>query len=147
MGPRGEPMTVPARWVSELLQSRFRNEVEITGWDEEALQGHAVADRGTTRINFIVNPHQDRYVEYYATNRFVWGDRRERLYADGRLKTDLETIRSVIMWNPNKGETEEDARKEYDAHNRRVADQLREAGLYPQGDVNTYLRTHDVLDP
>lgn len=137
-------MTQPADWVQELLQGRFRSDVEITGWNEETLQGHAVADRGTTRIYFIVNLHEDRYLEYYATNRFVWGDRRERLYADGRVKNELETIRPVVMWNPKKGETEEEARKDYDAHNRRVADELREIGLYPQDDINTYLRTHDV---
>jgi hypothetical protein len=140
-------MRKPAKWVQELLRRRLRSVVEIKGWNDETLRGHAVADRGATRIYFVVSSEDNGYVEYYATNRFVWGDRRERLYADGRVKDDLETIRPLIMWNPNKGETEEEARKEYDAHNRRVADELREIGLYPQDDINTYLRTHDVPEP
>lgn len=139
-------MSEPTEWVQELLAGRFRSALEFTGWNGETLQGHAVADRGATKIYFIVSSEDGGYVEYYATNRFVWGDRRERLYADGRVKTDLETIRPIIMWNPNKGETEEDARRDYDEHNRRVAEELQETGLFPQDDINTYLRTHDVQE-
>lgn len=139
--------TAPA-WVVELLDTRFKAGVEVTGWDEGTHRGHAVADGGPTRIYFVVDPDgPGAYVEYYASNRFVWGDRRERLHRDGRVERHLETIRPVMMWNPNKGETEEQARREYDEHNRRVADELRRLGLYPEGDVNAYLRTNDVPAP
>jgi hypothetical protein len=37
--------------------------------------------------------------------------------------------------------SEEAAKEEYLRHNQMVAERLRAAGLYPDGDINAYLRT------
>jgi hypothetical protein len=36
---------------------------------------------------------------------------------------------------------QEAAHQEYLKHNRRVAEELRASGLYPEGDIHAYLRT------
>jgi hypothetical protein len=78
-------------------------------------------------------------MEFYATNRMT-DDRHARIWADGYLER-LDAIRGWLGYNPNVPGSKEAAEEQYMRHNRRVAEQLRSAGLYPGGDVNAYLRT------
>ena len=50
------------------------------------------------------------------------------------------------MHDPKVPGDEQRAREEYLRHNRAIGEQLRERGLYPDGDVNAFLRTGG-LDP
>lgn len=78
-------------------------------------------------------------LEFYATHRMT-DDRHVRIWADGCLET-LDAIRGGFGYNPNVPRSKEAAEEQYLRYNRRVAEQLRAAGLYPGGDVNAYLRT------
>lgn len=67
-------------------------------------------------------------------------DRHVRIWSDGYLEP-LDAIRGGFGYNPNVPGSKEAAEEQYLRYNRRVAAQLRAAGLYPGGDVNAYLRT------
>jgi hypothetical protein len=75
-------------------------------------------------------------MEFYATHRMT-DDRRLRIYASGKTE-QRDAIRSFMFVG------KED---EYREHNRRVVDELRSLLLYPEGDINAYLRTNDVPPP
>jgi ribonuclease HII len=79
------------------------------------------------------------YLEYYATNRFVWGDKRARIYANGDVLEDLPTIEPLIVTRP--GEDPEETKRRHFEANDRVASELREAGVFPEADINAHLRT------
>jgi hypothetical protein len=53
----------------------------------------------------------------------------------------LDAIREAYAYDPKLPGSNEAAEAEYLKHNRAIADQLRKAGLYPEGDINAYLRT------
>jgi hypothetical protein len=78
-------------------------------------------------------------LEFYATHRMT-DDRHVRIWADGVLE-ELDAIWSMYGYDPKVPGAEEAARERYLAHNREVAERLRAAGLYPDGDINAYLRT------
>ena len=79
------------------------------------------------------------YLEYYATHRMT-SDTRIRIYGSGRT-TELDAIWESFMFDAKKPGDEDRARQKYQAHNRRIAEELRQLGLYPDGDINAYLRT------
>jgi hypothetical protein len=49
-----------------------------------------------------------------------------------------------FVFDPKVPASEQAAKERYLAHNQAVAEQLRARGLYPEGDVNAYLRTTAV---
>jgi hypothetical protein len=79
------------------------------------------------------------YLEYYATHRMT-SDSRYRIYASGRTE-ERDAIWEMFMWDPKKPGDQARERKEYADHNARIADELKLLGLYPEGDINAYLRT------
>jgi hypothetical protein len=78
-------------------------------------------------------------LEFYATHRMT-NDRHARIWADGHLE-HLDAIEELYAYDPNVPGAKEAAHEAYLMHNRRVAEQLRASGLYPEGDINAYLRT------
>jgi hypothetical protein len=78
-------------------------------------------------------------LELYATHRMT-SDRHVRISADGTLE-ELDAIWEAYAFKPDVPGSEEAAKRRYLEHNRTVAEQLRDRGLYPDGDVNAYLRT------
>jgi hypothetical protein len=87
----------------------------------------------------------EHYLEYYATHRMT-GDTRKRIYESGRIE-DLPAIAEFYVSDPKIEGDEERAKAEYLEYNRKIADELQRLGLYPDGDINAYLRTHDVPKP
>ena len=79
------------------------------------------------------------YLEYYATHRMT-SDSRYRIYASGRI-AEQDAIWEMFGWDPKVPGDEARARKKYRDHNARVAEELKQLGLYPVGDINAYLRT------
>ena len=95
-------------------------------------------------IRFIFGADEEgSYLEYYATHRMT-NDTRIRIYGSGETKT-LDAIWEAFMWDPKVPGDENRARHEYQDHNRRIAEELRRLGLYPEGDINAYLRTEGPL--
>jgi len=82
------------------------------------------------------------YLEFYASHRMT-NDRRLRLYASGESQ-GLDAIQDMYGWKPEVPGDQEREKKRYREHNVRVAEELEALGLYPTGDINAYLRTHDV---
>lgn len=70
-------------------------------------------------------------------------DRRHRIYESGRVES-REAIQEIYMYDPKVPGSKEESHERYLEHNRRVSDELRHLGLYPEGDVNAYLRTNEV---
>jgi len=87
---------------------------------------------------------QGSYLEYYATHRMT-SDSRYRIYASG-LTAEMDAIWEMFMWDPKKPGDEARARREYADHNARIAEELKQLGLYPDGDINAYLRTEGPPD-
>lgn len=129
--------------MSDVFAARFAN------WDIRLPPGaEAAACRGTIhkagwtiRYRFGADDG-GRHLEFYAIHRMT-RDSRMRIYESGQVE-HLETIQQMVMWDPKVEGSEAEARRRYEERNRRVADELRELGLYPEWDINTYLRTHDV---
>ncbi len=85
-------------------------------------------------------------LEFYATHRMT-NDRHVRIWADGH-EQHLDAIEELYAYDPKVPGAQETAHEAYLKHNRRVAEQLRASGLYPDGDINAYLRTgQDEDDP
>lgn len=98
-----------------------------------------IRDAGWT-IRYMFDTDDDGpYLEYYATHRMT-SDSRYRVYGSGKT-AELDAIWEMFAWDPKKPGDEARARKEYVDHNRRIAEELKRLGLFPVGDINTYLRT------
>ena len=91
-------------------------------------------------IRFIFSADEEgSYLEYYATHRMT-NDTRVRIYGSGRTEA-LDAIWEMFVWDPKVPGDEDRARREYHDHNSRIAQELKRLGLYPEGDINAYLRT------
>jgi len=66
-----------------------------------------------------------------------------RIYGSGRTQ-ELDAIWEAYAWDPKTPGDEDRARRRYLDHNRRIAAELKELGLYPVGDINTFLRTEGM---
>jgi hypothetical protein len=76
-------------------------------------------------------------LDFYATNRMT-DDRHVRIWADGQVER-LEVIREGYAYNPKVQGSKEASESEHLEHNRRIAEELRAAGLFPEGDINPSL--------
>lgn len=56
----------------------------------------------------------------------------------------LETLRTMYAFRPGIPGDREQAARENRERNVRIANELEELGLYPVGNVNAFLATHDV---
>jgi hypothetical protein len=78
-------------------------------------------------------------LEFYATHRMT-DDTHVRIWADGHTEA-LEAIREAYVFDAKVPGSKEAAEEEYLRANRRIADHLKGIGLYPEGDINAFLRT------
>jgi hypothetical protein len=72
-------------------------------------------------------------------------DSHVRIWADGRTE-DLDAIYEAYGYDAKIPGSKEAAQQEYLRHNQAVAKQLRARGLYPDGDINAFLRTEGAED-
>lgn len=108
--------------------------LQTEGWNLDRVeQGLRFGARGTVsgngwHVQYVVREDDAGvFLEFYATNRFVWGDLRKKIYADGHVLEDLPTLEPIIVIK--EGEDEGEARRRYQERNRRIADELAQAGL------------------
>jgi hypothetical protein len=72
-------------------------------------------------------------------------DSRYRIYASGQI-VEQDAIWEMFGWDPKVPGDEARARKKYQDHNQRVAEELKGLGLYPLGNINACLRTEGPPD-
>jgi ribonuclease HII len=82
------------------------------------------------------------YLEFYATHRMT-NDRRVRIYSSGETK-GLEALETMYGYDPKIPGDQERAVRENRRRNTRVTKELEAHDLYPEGNINAYLATHDV---
>lgn len=82
------------------------------------------------------------YLEFYATHRMT-NDRRARIYSSGETR-DLEALEAMYGFDPKIPGDKERAARENRRRNTRITKELEARGLYPDGNINAYLATHDV---
>ena len=129
--------------IAEHVQQRFDGDFQLP-WHDLSVGEAGHLREGSSNMEFSVEKDErGLYLEYYVSDRFMWGDIHERVYADGTVLDDLETIQPMIVTMP--GEDHDEKRREYEDHNRKVAEKLREAGLFPEHDINAHLRTNPDL--
>lgn len=129
--------------IPRLLEERFQGEFTLR-WSCLEIGSKRHASASPWQMEYVVDEDEGGlYIEYYVTNRFVWGDIHERLYATGEKKVGLATIAPVVVIKP--GQDPQEKQRLYDEHNRQVAEELRAVGLFPEGDINAHLRTNPEL--
>ena len=134
-------MVAPEERIAEAFNACFSHfDIRIGVGEVVVGSRREIRQRGWW-IAFRVLPDDAGFpsLEFYATHRMT-SDRHARIWADGYLE-ELDAIREFYGYDPKVSGSEDAAHKEYLRHNRRVAQQLRAAGLYPNGDINAYLRT------
>jgi hypothetical protein len=134
-------LVAPEERIAETFNGYFANfDIRIEAGDVVVGSRQEIRKRRWW-IAFRVLPDDAGFpsLEFYATHRMT-NDRHSRIWADGHLE-ELDAIREMYGYDPKVPGSEGAAEKEYLRHNRMVAEQLREAGLYPDGDINAYLRT------
>lgn len=141
-----EPGTAPpsgtkeAELIARVFNSYFcKFHIEITPQDVRAGYRASIADRGWG-IHYVVDADDagQLYLEFYATHRMT-NDRHVRISSTGQLE-QLDAINGMVFYDPNVGGDKERASRENIERNRRVAADLEAKGLYPSGDINTFLR-------
>lgn len=92
-------------------------------------------------IAYRVDPDDGGFpsLEFYAIHRMT-DDSHVRISADGHAE-QLDAIYEAYAYDAKVPGAEDAAREIYLRHNRRIAEQLRAAGLLPESDINVYLRT------
>jgi hypothetical protein len=85
------------------------------------------------------------YLEFYATHRMT-NDSRVRIYSSGETK-GLEALETMYAYDAKVPGDRERAARENRSRNLRITKELEERGLYPEGNINAYLATHDVPLP
>lgn len=132
---------------SVAIEGRFAGYFENWGirLPEGAVQleepGVIQQDGWTIRYVFASDA-EGSYLEFYATHRMT-NDRRVRIYSSGETK-DLEALETMYGYDPKIPGDQERAARENRRRNTRVTKELEAHGLYPEGNINAYLATHDV---
>ena len=85
------------------------------------------------------------FLEFYATHRMT-NDTRVRIYSSGEMKA-LEALETMYAYDAKIPGDRERAADESRRRNNRIAKELEDLGLYPEGNINAYLATHDVPLP
>ena len=140
-------MPTPQERIAEAFNRRFAAfGISIQPEDVALGARRAIGERGWG-IRLRVDPDDAGFpsLEYYATHRMT-SDEHVRIWADGHVES-LDAIYEAYVFDPKVPGSEEAARTRYLRHNREVADRLRERGLYPDGDINAFLRTGGLDEP
>jgi hypothetical protein len=130
-----------AERIAEAFNECFANfEIRIEAGDVVLGTRRQIHEQGW-RVAYRVVPDDGGFpsLEFYATHRMT-SDRHARIWADGHIQ-GLDAIHEFYAYDPEVPGSREAAEEKYLRHNRLVADQLRASGLYPEGDVNAFLRT------
>jgi hypothetical protein len=85
------------------------------------------------------------YLEFYATHRMT-NDNRVRIHSSGETK-ELEALETMYAYDAKIPGDRERAARENRSRNLRITKELEDRGLYPEGNINAYLATHDVPLP
>lgn len=139
-------MSTPEQRIAEAFNGHFANfDIRIESGDVRVGFRREILAHGW-RIAFRVDPDDtgSPSLEFYATHRMT-SDTHVRIWADGH-EDELDAIYEAYGFDRKVPGSEKAAREKYLTHNRMVAEELREAGLYPGGDVNAYLRTGGDVD-
>jgi hypothetical protein len=136
----------PEELISEKFNAYFaRFDIRIKP-EDVTIGSHRMIGRQGWRIAYRVDPDDAGRptLEFYATHRMT-SDSRVRIWSDGHTE-DLETIHEAYVYDAKLPGAEQAAEAAYLAHNRSVAEKLRDRGLYPDGDINAFLRTGGAAD-
>jgi hypothetical protein len=131
----------PEERIAEAFNRCFAHvDIRIAADDVVLGLRREIRERGW-RIAFRVLPDDagTPSLEFYATHRMT-NDRHARIWSDGHLD-ELDAIWELYGFDPKVPGSKEAAEERFLKHNREVAAQLRASGLYPEGDINAYLRT------
>lgn len=134
-------MSTPEERIAEVFNGCFTN-FAITIAPEDVTSGwRAVIRQRGWHITLRVTPDDagSPSLEFYATHRMT-SDRHIRIWADGFLE-HLDAIQEFVVFDPKIPGSKEASEERYFQRNRAVAEQLRASGLYPEGDINAFLRT------
>lgn len=134
-------MAAPEERIADAFNRYFANfNIRIEADEVSVGSRREIHARGWN-ITFLVLPDEEGSpsLEFYATHRMT-NDSHVRIDADGQVE-ELDAIHESYGYDAKVPGSKEIARAEYLRHNRRIAEQLRAAGLYPAGDINAYLRT------
>ncbi len=137
----------PEQLIAEAFNAYFGDfGIAVTPEDVVVGSHRRLGERGW-RITYRVDPDDTGLpsLEFYATHRMT-NDRHVRIRADGHVE-HLEAIDESYAYDAKVPGSEEGARTRYLEHNRAVQGRLRERGLYPEGDINAYLRTEGGPEP
>jgi hypothetical protein len=137
-------MSVAGERVAEAFNGQFGQfGITIDARDVVIGERRTIGTQGW-RITYRVDPDDagSPILELYATHRMT-NDRHLLISADGHVD-DLEAIQEMYAFDAKIAGSEDAAKAEYYRHNQEVASYLRERGLYPEGDINAFLRTIDV---
>ncbi len=127
--------------VAEAFNAYFANfDIRIGPEDVAVGIRRTIGERGW-RITYGVDPDDAGLasLEFYATHRMT-NDRHVRIWADGHVD-HMDAINELFAYDPKAPGSKEAAEEEYLRHNQAVARQVRDRGLYPDGDINAFLRT------
>ena len=130
-----------AQLIAGAFNSYFRNwNIEITPRDVQPGHRASVADRGW-RISYLVDTDEagELFLEFYATHRMT-DDRHVLVSSSGDMR-HLDAINGMVVYDPKVGGDRERASRKNIERNRVIADELKAKGLFPSGDINTFLRT------
>ena len=131
----------PEHRIAAAFNARFvQFEISIRPKDVVLGARRMIGERGW-HIRLRVDPDDAGLpsLEYYATHRMT-SDEHVRIRADGHVE-NLDAIWEAYGYDATVPGSEQAARERYIEHNREVADRLRERSLYPDGDINAFLRT------
>jgi hypothetical protein len=133
-------MPTPEERIADAFNAYFAR-FDITIGPQDAVVGtrRALGGRGW-RIRYRVDPDDAGLpsLEFYATHRMT-SDTRVGIWADGHVD-DLDAIWESYAYDAKTPGSEQAARAKYVEHNQAVASQLGERGLFPEGDINAFLR-------
>ena len=85
------------------------------------------------------------YLEFYATHRMT-NDSRVRIHSSGETK-ELEALETMYAFDAKIPGDRERAAQKNRSRNLRITKELEDRGLYPEGNINAYLATHDFPLP
>ena len=134
-------MPTPEERIAEAFDRRFATfDIHLDPADVKVGERGSIRARGWL-IMWRVVPDDagSPSLEFYATHRMT-DDEHVRIWADGHVE-QLDAIYPFYGFDPKVPGSEEAAKEKYLTHNRKVAEELRASGLYPDGDINAYLRT------
>jgi hypothetical protein len=128
------------RRVANEFAKRFANwSITLPLDDIARRRAGQIRDHGWSIRYIFGSDERGEYLEYYAIHRMT-NDRRLRIYASGEVESQ-PAIEEAFFYRSEIPGDEDRAKQAYLEHNQAVAEELKSLGLYPEDDINTFLRT------